>query len=139
VKLTRPVQVKEGYWKTFMLYLYAGKYVRMCQKFYTQLFQILWNLWNLANISRKPRHFVISTYKSYLKCKNIKIHLFKKNVYFLKESTNFLVKYKVRLCQSDLHITMDVKQCECLKNCLCMAIRSGQSWQTMDPQFGRIE
>jgi hypothetical protein len=27
--------------------------------------------------------------------------------------------------------TMYLKQCVCLKNCLCMAIRSGQSWQTM--------
>jgi hypothetical protein len=26
---------------------------------------------------------------------------------------------------------MDVKQCDCLKNCLCMAIRSGQFGQTM--------
>jgi hypothetical protein len=28
-------------------------------------------------------------------------------------------------------VTMYVKQCVCLNNCLCMAIRSGQSWQTM--------
>jgi hypothetical protein len=30
-----------------------------------------------------------------------------------------------------LKITMYVKQCVCLKDCLCMVIRSGLSWQTM--------